>query len=147
LERCSRRLVTLNVIVLAACSGQAPPQPKELPYIAVELPPSARNYQTHEHNARHPIVQVRFEIDPDDVRLLEERLPCRLGPVEEGQSKYAFVEGNEQPWYQPELVARHRGCDFQTGRGNEASSFLVDVGIPGKVVVYAALAYYWNAHH
>jgi hypothetical protein len=134
-------------LVLAACSGQAPPAPKELPYVAVELPPSARAYQAHEHNARHPIVQLRFEIDPDDVRLLEERLPCRLGPVEVGPPKQAQVEGNEQPWYRPDLVTRHRGCEFETARGDAASSFLVDVGTPGKVVVYAVLAYNWNPHH
>jgi hypothetical protein len=136
----------LPFVLLVACSGQAPPPPKSLPYVAVELPPSVRAYQSHEHNVRHPVIQVRFEMDPDDVRLLEERLPCRLGAVETGKPKYAYVERNEQPWYQPELVTRYRGCDFTTGRGIEASSFLVDVGVPGRVVVYAAIAYNWTPH-
>jgi hypothetical protein len=127
-----------------ACSGQAPPVPKALPYVAVDLPPSTKNYQEHQHNVRHPVIQVRFEMDPDDVQLLEQRLPCRLGPVETGKPKYAHVDRNEQPWYKPELVERFRGCDFTTGRGQETSSFLVDVGIPGRVVVYAALAYEWG---
>jgi len=137
----------LGSFALIACAGQSPARPKELPYVAVELPPSVRAYQSHERNVRHPVVQVRFEMDPDDVRLLEERLPCRLGPVEEGPPKHAYVERNEMPWYKPELTVRHRGCDFVTGRGQEASSFLVDVGNPGKVIVYAVLAYEWNPNH
>ena len=144
IRRVAVRAYVLGLFALAGCGGQAPPQPKELPYVAVELPPRVRAYQSHEHNVRHPVIQVRFEMDPDDVRLLEERLPCRLGPVETGKPKYAVVERNEQPWYKPELVTRFRGCDFTTGRGIEASSFLVDMGIPGRVVVYAALAYNWT---
>jgi hypothetical protein len=92
-------------------------------------------------------VQLRFELDPDDVRLLEERLPCRLGPVEVGPPKYALVANNEDPWYRPELATRHRGCDFVTGRGMEASAFLVDLGDPAKVVVYGVLAYEWSRNH
>lgn len=81
------------------------------------------------------------------MRLLEERLPCRLGPIEVGPPKFAFVEHNEERWYTPELATRHRGCAFETTRGDTASSFLVDVGAPGKAVVYAVLAYNWNPHH
>jgi hypothetical protein len=133
--------------VASSCGGQAPPPPKRLPYIAVELPPSTRGYEEHQHNQRHPVMQVRFEIDPSDMTLLEQRLPCRLGPVESGPPKHAIVARNEQPWYRPELATRHRGCDVERWRGDTAYSFLADVSKPDKVVVYAVLAYYWNPHH
>jgi hypothetical protein len=132
---------------VAGCGGQPPPAPKRLPYIAVELPPSTRGYEEHQHNARHPIMQVRFEIDPSDMILLEQRLPCRLGPVETGPPKHALVDRNEQPWYRPELATRHRGCDVERWRGDTSYSFLADVSTPGKIVVYAVLAYNWNPHH
>lgn len=134
-------------LIVSGCGGSAPPRPIELPYVAIELPPSARAYQSRERNARHPIVQLRFELDPDDVLLLEQRLPCRLGPVEVGPPKYALVTTNEEPWYQPETTRRHRGCDFVTGRGMEASSFLLALDDPAKVVVYGVLAYEWARNH
>jgi hypothetical protein len=152
LERLSAfsfRLIAASSIALLAsgCGGQAPPPPKRLPYIAVELPPSARGYEEHQHNVQHPVVQVRFEIDPSDMTLLETRLPCRLGPVESGPPKHAIVDRNEQHWYRPELATRHRGCDVERWRGDTAYSFLADVSTPGKVVVYAVLAYRWNPYH
>lgn len=130
----------------AACSGSAPPPPRTLPHVSIELPPSARDYHEHDRGAVHRIVQVRFAIDPDDLVLLEERLPCKLGSVETAPPKYARVTMNDQTWYTPERARLHRGCDFQTARGNAASSFLVDLSVPGRTVVYAVLAYYWNPY-
>jgi hypothetical protein len=140
------RLIATSFIA-CGCGGQAPAQPTRLPHIAVELPPSARGYEEHDHNVRHPVTQVRFEIDPSDLVLLETRLPCRLGPVETGPPKHALVDRNEQPWYRPELATRHRGCEVERWRGDTAYSFLADLSTPGKVVVYAVLAYNWNPHH
>lgn len=135
-------------VALVACGGHVhPDQPKEIPHASIELPPSARNYEQAERNDRHPLIQVKFEMDPSDLILLEGRLPCRLGSIETGLPKQARVDRNEQDWFRPELSARHRGCEVDRWRGDTAYSFLVALDDPSKVVVYAVLAYNWNPHH
>lgn len=127
----------------AACANARPdPAPNQLPHIGVDLPPSTRNFRSFEHGAGHTRVQVRFELAPDDVELLNTRLPCRLGKVTGGPPKFALVVANDQPWYTPELAAKHRGCDHL--RGRESASFLVDVGDPRRAVVYAVITFDWG---
>jgi hypothetical protein len=127
----------------AACANARPdPAPHQLPHLGVDLPPSTRAFQSFEQGGGHTRVQVRFELAPDDVELLNVRLPCRLGPVSDGPPKFALVVANTQTWYTPEAVRKSRGCDHR--RGRESASFLVDVGDARRAVVYAVIAFDWD---
>ncbi|HEY3499355.1 MAG TPA: hypothetical protein VGK73_31920 [Polyangiaceae bacterium] len=129
---------------LVACAGAPPPPPREIPYVSIELPPSARNFQVHERGEKHKRVQVRFEMAPEDLTLFVGRLPCRLDPEQREPPRHALVVDNDQVWYTPEKATRHRGCDNDRPGGWQRSSFLMDLGDAQKIVVYAVLELDWT---
>lgn len=130
--------------MLGGCGARTEPPPRSLPYITIELPPSTRNYQSHERGDKHVTVQTRFEMDAEDLQLLSGRLPCRLGPETVGPPAHAKVMGNDQAWYAPERATRHRGCDYDASSGRQSASFLVDVGDPRRYVVFSVIELDWN---
>lgn len=125
------------ILALASCSDQALVPPREIPYVHVRLPPSARAYHRRETGLQHTMLQVRFEMAPRDLATFASRLPCRLGPVREGPPEFATVGTNDRAWYAPERARRHRGCEY--GRGLLGASFLVDVADPARLTVYAVV--------
>jgi len=132
-----------SLLGLGGCSAARPdPVPGRLPYIGVDLPPSAHAYQAHQQGGGHTRVLFRFEMAPDDIELLNVRLPCRFGAVEVGLPKQVLVVVSEAPWYTPERARKHRGCDHE--RGRERTSFLVDVTDPGRATVYGVISYDWG---
>jgi hypothetical protein len=73
---------------IAACdgrgNGEVTPPPARIPYLKVKLPPSTRAYHSYESGMQHAMLQLRFVIDRRDLPTLASRLPCKLGPAEEG---------------------------------------------------------------
>jgi hypothetical protein len=114
------------------------PPPRTIPYLGVRLPSSVRQYYAYEEGMQHSLLQLRFSLATRDLPVLASRLPCRLGPVTAGPPEYGNVGPNTRPWYRPEAVERHSGCDYH--QGLRTASFLVDLGRPERVVVYAVIA-------
>lgn len=132
-------LVAVGVLACAGSgTGRVDPPPARIPYVDVKLPPNVRDYRSHETGMQHTMLQVRFQLDARDLPVLEVRLPCRLGPLSEGEADYARVGTNDQSWYDPQSARRHRGCDFH--RGLQSGSFLVDLDDPAHPVVYGVVA-------
>jgi hypothetical protein len=114
------------------------PPPSQLPYVDVKLPRSTRAYRSYETGVQHTMLQARFEIEARDLPELAPRLPCRLGPVEEGEPEFAHIGTNDRAWYVPETVRKYRGCDYH--HGLTTASFLVDVGDAERITIYAVIA-------
>jgi hypothetical protein len=83
------------------------------------------------------MLQIRFEMAPADLKVLERRLPCRLGPTRTGPPEHALVGTNDRPWYRPETARRHRGCEYH--KDILSAAFLVDTERADQVVVYAVI--------
>jgi hypothetical protein len=109
-----------------------------MPYLAVKLPPSTRNYHQYESGLQHTMLQLRFEMDPKDLPLLEKRLPCRLGALASGPPEHGTVGTNDRAWYKPEVVKKHRGCEYT--KGLRTASLLVDLDRADRAVVYAVIS-------
>lgn len=127
----------MGALALASCRDEVSTPPREIPYIHVRLPRSARAYYHHETGFQHTMHQVRFEMAPHDLANFASRLPCPLGPVHDGPPEFATVGSNDRAWYAPEHARRHRGCDYH--RGIRGASFLVDVTDPARLTVYAVV--------
>ncbi|MBX3191798.1 MAG: hypothetical protein KF819_32710 [Labilithrix sp.] len=123
---------------LRACDDLVVPPPKTLDPLDLELPRTVKSYCKFETGFQHSMVQVRFELDPVDLPVLESRLPCRLEKVSSGPVAHALVGTNDRRWYAPESARRHRGCDYDSG-GLLSASFLVDVSVSSRAVVYAVV--------
>lgn len=132
----------LSVLVANGCANpnadRVEPPPAEIPYLAVKLPPSARNYYEYESGLQHTMLQLRFEMDPKGLPLLEKRLPCRLGALATGPPEHGTVGTNDRAWYKPEDVKRHRGCEYS--KELRTLSLLVDLDRADRAVVYAVIS-------
>lgn len=126
------------IVALASCSDEVSPPPREIPYVHVRLPRSARAYYSRETGMQHTMLQVRFEMASCDLATFASRLPCRLGTAREGPPEFATVGTNDRAWYAPERARRHRGC--QHHRGILDASFLADLTDPARLTVYAVVA-------
>lgn len=138
-------------LVLAALGGPAchpkhadaspdrvEPVPAEIPYLGIALPPSTHDYYAYESGLQHTLLQLRFALAPGDVGLLEQRLPCRLGPEQTGTPEQAVVGTNDRSWYAAEKVQKHRGCEYQ--QDLRSAAFLLDLDNPASVLVYAVIS-------
>ena len=133
--------VAVAVAVLGCArsgTGRVDPPPARIPYVDVKLPHSVRDYRSYESGMQHTMLQVRFRLDARDLPALEARLPCRLGPLSEGDAEYARVGTNDRSWYDPQSARRHRGCDFH--RGLQDGSFLISLDDAANPVVYGVVA-------
>ena len=146
-----RRRIVVSVLVALAAAASAcrrgpadlsedrvDPVPTIIPHLRIPLPRSSKNYYAHESGLQATLLQVRFEMAPADVKLLEPQLPCQLGPEETGPPQHALVGTNDRTWYRVEAVNKHRSCLYH--HDLRTAEFLLDLDNPARVTVYAVIS-------